>query len=95
MKDLSRKVSLHCPVCGNTMFSNVDESNDNTNLSEASGSTLFKCSDCGKIISKDDLIKANESTINANVEDMKNEAIKEFEKEIKKIFKDNKNIKIK
>ena len=77
------------------MFSNVDESNDNTNLSEASGSTLFKCSDCGKIISKDDLIKANESTINANVEDMKNEAIKEFEKEIKKIFKDNKNIKIK
>lgn len=95
MKDLSRKVSLHCPVCGNTMFSNVDESLDNTNLAEAPGSTLFKCSDCGNVISKDDLIKANEGVINANVEDVKNEALKEFDKELKKLFKGNKNIKIK
>ena len=77
MKDLSKRVSLHCPVCGNTMFSKVDESVDNTNLSEALGSTLFKCSDCGNVILKDDLIKANEGIINANVEDMRNEVVKD------------------
>ena len=48
------------------MWSNVDETLDNTNLEEAPGSTLFKCSDCGKVISKDDLIKANEGIINEN-----------------------------
>ncbi|MCH4021035.1 MAG: hypothetical protein LKE61_09205 [Erysipelotrichaceae bacterium] len=63
MKDLSRSISLRCPVCGNTMFSNVDESIGN--WKEAPGSTLVKCSDCGNIISKGELIKANEGLINS------------------------------
>ena len=94
MKDLSRKVSLHCPVCGNTMWSNVDETLDNTNLEEAPGSTLFKCSDCGKVISKDDLIKANEGIINENVDDIVNETLEETKKEIQKAFNGMKGFKI-
>lgn len=77
------------------MWSNVDENLDNTNLEEAPGSTLFKCSDCGKVISKEDLIKANEGIINENVNDIVNETIKETKKEIEKAFKGMKGIKIK
>ena len=94
MKDLSRKISLRCPVCGNTMFSNVDENLGDWR--EATGSALFKCSDCGNVISKDDLIKTNEGVINSNVSDMTDEAKKELEKELKKALKGlDKNIKIK
>lgn len=77
------------------MFSTVDDPYDNTDLKLAADDILLKCSDCGNVISKVDLIKANEGVINSNIDDMKNEAMKEFEKELKKTLKGMKNIKIK
>lgn len=95
MKDLSRTVRLHCPVCGNAMFSVVDESMKNIDLMSASDDTQLKCSDCGKIITKRDLLHANEGIISENIENIKEEAIQEINKELKKTLKGIKNINIK
>jgi uncharacterized Zn finger protein len=85
MKDLSRKIPLHCPVCGNDQFSSVDDSNDN--LSDAPDETKIKCSDCGAIHTKAELINENQNIINANIEDVKREALKELKKQVKKAFR--------
>lgn len=87
MKDLSRNVALHCPVCGNTMFSVVDPVWENASSEDIPGNAEYKCSDCGKVITKDELLSANQGVIEANIEDVKNEALKELEKELKKLFK--------
>jgi len=47
MKDLSRKVTLFCDVCGNDQFSTLDEIE--YELCEAPDETRVQCSDCGKI----------------------------------------------
>ena len=85
MKDLSRNISMICNICGNDLFSTVDTST--FSLDDASDDTLVKCSDCGRIITKAALIEENQEIINANIEDLKEEAFKELDKELKKMFK--------
>lgn len=85
MKDLSRNVTLFCNVCGNDQFSTLDEIT--CELKEAPDETKVKCSDCGKIFTKAELLEVNQEVINANIEDIKNEAVKEFEKELAKALK--------
>lgn len=85
MKNLERKVKLYCPICGNDQFSCIDESIDN--LSDAPNDVTIKCSDCGSIFTKGELIESNQDIIDANIEDIKQEAIKELEKKLKKMFK--------
>ena len=72
-------------MCGNDQFSTLDEEIDD--LMEAPDSTKIKCSDCGKVFTKAELIEENQNVINANIEDIKNEAMKELEKELAKAFK--------
>lgn len=85
MKGISRNVTLVCPLCGNDQFSSVDcELNS---LKEAPGETQIKCSDCGRITTKDVLIQDNQEIINANIEDIKKEAVSEAKKEIEKMLK--------
>ena len=85
MKNLERNVTLYCPICGNDQFSCIDESIDN--LSDAPNDVTLKCSDCGSIFTKGELIESNQDIINANIEDIKQEAIKELEKKLKRMFK--------
>lgn len=81
----SRKVTLFCPICGNDQFSSVND--DINNLHDAPDDTKIKCSDCGSVMTKRELIESNQDIINANIEDVKQEALKEIEKELKKSFK--------
>lgn len=81
----NRKVTIFCPTCGNDQFSCVNDNIDD--LSDAPDDTKLKCSDCGNVITKSELIESNQDIINANIEEVKQEAIKEFEKELKKAFK--------
>lgn len=81
----NRNVRLHCPTCGNDQFSCVDVNFDD--LSDAPDEVKLKCADCNSIFTKGELIEANEDTINANIEDIKNEAMQKIEKSLKKIFK--------
>ena len=84
MKDLSRNVKLYCNVCGNDQFESLDE--QFVNLKEASQMVKMRCSDCGKVFTKAELLEENQGIIDANMEDIKREAIKEVEKELKKAF---------
>ena len=54
---------------------------------EAPDDTKIKCSDCGRVFTKAELIEENQDVINANIEDIKNEAMKEIEKELSKALK--------
>lgn len=81
----NRNVRLHCPTCGNDQFSCVDVNFDD--LSDAPDEVKLKCADCNSIFTKGELIEANEDTINANIEDIKNEAMQKIEESLKKIFK--------
>lgn len=85
MKDISKRVSLACPICGNDQFESLDADQDE--LMEAEVSVKLKCSDCENIFSKEDLIKENAEKIDTVVEEVKQEAVKEFEKELKKALK--------
>lgn len=80
MKDLSRNVKLYCDVCGNDQFSIINDID--CELKEAPDETKMQCSDCGKIFTKAELIELNQEVIEANIEDIKKEAVKEFEKRI-------------
>lgn len=85
MKDLSRNVTLFCDVCGNDQFSTLDEIK--CELSEAPDETRVQCSDCGKVFTKAELLEVNQEVINANLEEIQNEAIKEMEKMLSKALK--------
>lgn len=85
MKDLSRKVTLYCDMCGNDQFSTIDEIT--CELIDAPDETRMQCSDCKKIFTKAELLEVNQRVIDANIEDIKKESIKELEKELKKAFK--------
>ena len=85
MKDLSRNVTLYCDVCGNDQFSTLDEIV--CELIDAPDETRIQCSDCKKIFTKVELLEVNRAMIDANIEDIKKEAVKELEKELKKALK--------
>jgi uncharacterized Zn finger protein len=85
MKDMDMNISLKCNVCGNDQFSAVDENVED--LMNAPDDTLVKCSDCGRTITKEQLIEENSYIIDANIEDFKEEVVKQLEKELKNMFK--------
>lgn len=85
MKDLSRNITLYCDVCGNDQFSTLDEIF--CELIEAPDETRMQCSECKKIFTKAELIEVNQKVVDANIEDIKKEAVKELEKELKKALK--------
>lgn len=85
MKDLSMTISMKCRVCGNDQFSALES--DIVSIDESLDETIVKCSDCGRECSKAELLEDNQHIIDANVEDLKDEAFKQIEKELKKMFK--------
>ena len=76
---------MYCPTCGNDQFLCIDENIDD--LLNASDDVTLKCSDCGSIFTKRELIEGNQDIISANIEDIKQEAIKDLENKLKKMFK--------
>lgn len=82
MENLSRKVSLHCSVCGNSQFMALDC--DGKEFLEFSEAPVYRCSDCGREISREQLIEENREIIDANLNDIKVEAVNEIKKELQK-----------
>ena len=85
MKDLSKNVLLMCPLCGNDQFESLDVSH--AELMDADSGARVKCSDCGSIFTKEELLAENAENISFAVEEVKREAIKEIEKELKRVLK--------
>lgn len=84
MRDMEKLISLRCSICGNDQFSSVD--GDFEDIKDAEDGVKVKCSDCGRVISKGELIEENSEIIDANLEDFKDEIMQELMKDIKKIF---------
>lgn len=85
MKNLDRSVSMLCPVCGNDQFESLNPEWDD--FSDAPDDIKFRCSDCGKIITKEDLLSENSEIIEFSIDELKNDAVKEIENELKKALK--------
>lgn len=78
-------INMLCSVCGNDQFSTVDESIDG--MLNAPDETEVKCSDCGRVTTKEQLIEENSHVIDANMGDFKDEIMKQLQKDFKKMFK--------
>lgn len=85
MKNLDRNVSMLCPVCGNDQFESLNPEWDD--CAGAPDDTKFRCSDCGKVLTKEELIDENAEKIEIAVDELKKDAMKEVEKELKKAMK--------
>jgi len=85
MSEVIREVSMLCDICGNDQFESLDGYDDS--VDDVPDDARYKCSDCGKIFTKDELIELNREKINLNIEDMVEDAMKDFEKKLKKLFK--------
>ncbi len=85
MKDLDRKIKLLCPLCGNDQFASLDEEFED--LLHASDDVRLRCSDCGSEYTKRELIDSNAAIIDTAVDELKQDAVREIEKELKKVMK--------
>jgi predicted RNA-binding Zn-ribbon protein involved in translation (DUF1610 family) len=83
-----RSISLNCPTCGGTEFEYESESVDNDSMP-------IKCPSCGFTTTKSDLIAANGENIEANVEDIKEQFLKEVKQSLSDAFKGNNFFKLK
>lgn len=85
MKDIERKVTLRCPVCGNDQFESLDVDHDD--LINAPGTAKLRCSDCGAIHTKDELIAGNGEALDIATEEIVADVMKDLEKQWKKAMK--------
>lgn len=85
MKNLDRKVTLLCPVCGNDQFASLDEEFED--LLQASDDVQLRCSDCGSEYTKRELIDSNAEIIDNAVDGLAEDAIKQLEKNLKRAMK--------
>ena len=84
MKDIEKNISLRCSVCGNDHFESIFA---NDNMSEDSETNRFRCSDCGAVYTKSELIEVNGEALDIATDEIVDEALKNFEKDFKKAMK--------
>lgn len=85
MKEMEKRIIMKCSVCGNDQFSVIDETIDD--LLNAPDGTMVKCSDCGRVTSKGQLLEENQHIIAANFEDFKQEIMDQIRKDLKRVLK--------
>lgn len=83
-----RTVTLHCPTCGGTDFKYETEM-------AHEGSALLTCPSCGLTITNSDLIASNGENIDAHLDEVKAEVMKDITQSLRDAFKGNKFIKLK
>lgn len=83
----SRSVTLLCPTCGNTDF---ERDGDNSPL---------RCVGCDRVFEREELIRENGEVIEAELDEMKAEVLRDVEKELsdtlRRTFKGSEHIKFK
>jgi uncharacterized Zn finger protein len=85
----NRNISMNCPTCGSTQFSGAEDDSGE----------LVTCASCGRVLTRDELLRENSENIAVNVEEVKAQVLKDISKQLqdslKKAFKGSKNIRIK
>ena len=82
MRNLDRNITMLCPLCGNDQFSLVDK--EYQNPVDAPDNARLKCSDCNSIYTKQEILSANAEKIGIAAEEIAQDAMQDFEKELKK-----------
>ena len=82
MDDFSVQVTLSCPTCGCTEFSECPGSSQNLG-----DDGHFICAHCGATFSKSQLIEANSESIDATIQDMGDDIASAVSKDLKKAMK--------
>lgn len=85
MNNLERKVTLLCPLCGNDQFTSLDEKFED--LLHASDDVRLRCSDCGSVYTKRELLDNNASIIDNAVDGLAQDAAKELKRKLKEALK--------
>lgn len=85
MKNIDRKVKLLCPLCGNDQFASLEEEFEDLLL--APDDVRLRCSDCGSVYTKRELLDSNAAIIDNALDELKQEAVNEIEKELEKAMK--------
>ncbi|MDH1291364.1 hypothetical protein N5C43_08840 [Comamonas terrigena] len=84
-----RTIQMLCPTCGSNQFSAV----------ENESSDLVTCASCGRILTRDELLRENSENIAEHVEEVKAQVAKDISKQLhdslRKAFKGNKSIRVK
>ncbi|APR51915.1 hypothetical protein CA223_07265 [Sphingomonas koreensis] len=70
----NRSISMQCPTCGGTDFAQDD-------------SSIVKCASCDREMTKDELREANGDRIQAELEVIKAEVMKDIRADFAKAFK--------
>lgn len=87
--DYSRSIELRCPTCGNSQMEIESLDTD---------PVMVRCPSCGRTMTKDDLISENGESIEAELEEMTAEVMRDiqgdFHASLEKAFRGSKNIKI-
>ena len=83
MKDIEKNVEVLCPVCGNKLLENLNGGVGDLSDDEC---YRYKCANCKRIFTKKELLDENKELLDATIEEMKNDTIKEVLKELKKSF---------
>lgn len=87
-QEQNRIVEMNCPVCADNMFLHNEDEN-----------SLIVCNSCSTEFTRDELKEANTENINQHKKEMVDKAInevkKQFQKDIKNIFTNSKNFKVK
>lgn len=85
-KDYNRQIRLRCVICGDD--SSFESNEDNS---------YIKCIKCGREYhgGYDEVVELNQELVNNEVENMKEEVVKDVHKMFKDAFKGNKNIRFK
>lgn len=81
-----RTIPLNCPTCGGTEFEYQSENDDTQPV---------KCHGCGLTTTKAELIASNSENIDAHMDEIKEQLLKDVTQSFKDAFKGNKYITIK
>ena len=84
MKDIEKNVEVPCPVCGNKLLENLNEGVGDLSDDEC---YRYECANCKRIFTKKELLDENKELLDATIEEMENDTIKEVLKELKKLFR--------
>lgn len=82
MNNIYRKISLVCPLCGNTMFSSNEE-----DLSNDADDIIYRCVECKSEYSREEILEANSELIENTKDEIINVVLADLKKRFRKVMK--------
>ncbi len=82
MGNVNRSINMVCPLCGNDMFSSNDD-----DITSSTDDIIYRCAECNSEYSREELCQANSELIENTKDEIINEVLTDFNKQLKKAMK--------